>query len=74
MIRSSEEVVALERRLARRTQLTGDQAIFEEALRAFTALWRHAKKVNPHFTAGWEEDLATDLELVRVLRGIPEHP
>ena len=68
MIRSSEELLAFERRQARRAQ--GKD--FQEALDAFAALWEHARLLNPDFTAGWEEDLAADLELVRVLRALPE--
>ncbi len=70
MLRRSEEWVAFERRQARRAQ--GED--LREALNAFAALWEHARLLNPDFTAGWEEDLAADLELVRVLRALPDPP
>lgn len=69
MIRSTEELLAFERTQARRA---GEEGGFLEALDAFAALWEHARLLNPDFTEGWEEDLAADLELVRVLRALPE--
>lgn len=44
---------------------------YHEALRVFAALWRHARRLNPEFPGNWEEDVKADIELARVLNGLP---
>jgi hypothetical protein len=44
----------------------------EEAIRVFEALWRLARELNPDFPGSWQEDIAPDIELARVLNALPE--
>lgn len=66
----SPEVDAIERDYARgRGALT-----YPEALAVFASLWRHARALNPEFPGTWETDIEADLELARVLNGLPRRP
>jgi hypothetical protein len=66
----SPAVAALEREYARgRGALT-----YAEALAAYTALWEHARALNPDFPGSWTNDIDADLELARVLNGFPSRP
>jgi hypothetical protein len=40
-------------------------------LAIYAALWRHARALNPDFPTDWHEDIKADLELARVLNGLP---
>jgi hypothetical protein len=43
-----------------------------EAMEIFEALWEEARALNPDFpTRDWERDVAPDIELARVLNGLP---
>jgi hypothetical protein len=42
-----------------------------EALAVFAGLWRHARLLNPDFPGDWEADIEADIELARVLNGLP---
>jgi hypothetical protein len=64
----SPEVAALEARYVR--EVIGAMT-FQQALAIFTALWMHARRMNPDFPGPWEEDIAPDLELARVLNALP---
>ena len=44
---------------------------YGEALAIFAALWRHARRLNPDFPSHWQEDVKADVELARVLNGLP---
>lgn len=68
MIRHSEKLDALERRYARERLA---RLSYHEALDIFAAMWREASSLNPDFPADWQEDIAPDLELARVLNGLP---
>ena len=67
MLRETEELRALERRYTRKfiTPLS-----YRQALDRFTALWQHARLLNPDFPGDWKQDVAADLELARVLNGV----
>lgn len=67
----ASEVAELERRYLRR--VTGSMT-HGEALAVFAALWEHACRLDPDFPRPWEEDIASDLELARVLNGRPPRP
>jgi len=41
------------------------------SLAIFTALWRHARQLSPGFPSDWREDVEADVELARVLNGLP---
>ena len=43
---------------------------YGEALERFERLWRYAREVNPAIGEDWEEDLAADLAIARVLNGL----
>jgi hypothetical protein len=47
---------------------------YREALARFTALWVYAQRVSPDFSLPWQDDVAPDLELARVLNGIARAP
>jgi hypothetical protein len=64
----SPEVAELERRYLR--EVTGGLT-YREALARFAALWEQARRLNPDFPSRWEEDVEPDLELARVLNGLP---
>jgi hypothetical protein len=63
---ASPELRALELRRAREV---GDRLTYHEALTRFTALWVYARRVNPDFPVAWQDDIAADIELARVLNG-----
>lgn len=45
---------------------------YAEALRTFGAMWRHAQALDPTFpTEDWRADVEADIELARVLNGLP---
>jgi hypothetical protein len=67
----SPEVTELEARYVR--EVVGPMT-FDEALAVFTDLWMHAIRMNPDFPGPWEEDLAPDIELARVLNALPKRP
>ena len=67
----SPEITALERRFTR--EVSGART-YLEALRVFTSLWAHARRLNPDFPGRWQEDIAADLELARVLNGLARNP
>lgn len=45
---------------------------YPEALAIFAALWGHARQLNSDFPSEWQADVAADVELARVLNGLPE--
>jgi hypothetical protein len=45
---------------------------FREALAVYEALWKEAASLNPAFPGAWQDDMDADLELGRVLNGLPE--
>lgn len=45
---------------------------YQEALAVFSALWIHARQLHPAFPSPWEADIAADIELARVLNGLPK--
>ena len=67
----AKEVRELERKYTR--EVTGSLT-YKEALARFSSMWAHARKLNPDFPGPWEEDIAADLELARVLNGLPREP
>jgi hypothetical protein len=67
MYATSPELEALDRRHAREA----GELTYVEALARFTALWVYAGRVSPDFRASWQDDIASDLELARVLNGLP---
>lgn len=67
MVRDSEELRALERRYTREFIAP---LSYRQALDRFTALWQHARLLNPDFPGDWKQDVAADLELARVLNGV----
>jgi hypothetical protein len=44
---------------------------YQDSLSVFAGLWRHARHVNPYFVADWQHDVQADIELARVLNGLP---
>lgn len=44
---------------------------FHEALAAFEAMWRHARKLNPCLGEDWREDLKATIAVARALNGLP---
>jgi hypothetical protein len=71
LIRSSERLQEFERWYAS-TQLA--QRSYQEALAVYAALWKHARALNPDFPSDWERDVEADIELARVLNGLPRQP
>ena len=68
----SDEVAALEARYAREVLAP---MTYREALAAFTGLWMQATALNPDFPSrSWEDDIAADIELARVLNGLGGDP
>ncbi len=68
MINESQRLREIEQRYAS-TVLAGRS--YEEALAVFTALWRHARRIQPEFPGDWREDVQADIEMARVLNGLP---
>jgi hypothetical protein len=64
----SPEVAALEAEYIR--EVFGPMT-FQQALAVFTDLWMQALRLNPDFPGPWEEDVAPDIELARVLNALP---
>lgn len=69
LINASRRLRELERRFA---ATVVDARSYEEALAIFTALWQHARHIQPAFPGDWREDVQTDIEMARVLNGL--HP
>jgi hypothetical protein len=67
----SPEIEALERRYLH--GVTGAMSHLE-AIALFAALWAHARTLNPHFPGPWQDDIGADIELARVLNGLPSAP
>jgi hypothetical protein len=44
---------------------------YDDALAVFAALWRYARQIDPVFPRDWEVDVEADIELARVLNGLP---
>ena len=66
MIRSTPELLDLERRMAR------DRAVpYNRALEIFEALWREAQVLDPGFNGTRNMDLTTDFAIARALNGLP---
>ncbi len=66
MIRSTPELVRLERRLAREKAVP-----YEQALEIFEALWREAGELDPGSTGNRDMDLTADFAVARALNGLP---
>ena len=68
MIRSSELLEDFERCYGREAfrGLT-----YAEALARFTALWVHARALNPDFGSDWREDVEADIAVARAVNGLP---
>jgi hypothetical protein len=47
---------------------------YEDALAVFAGLWKYAVEIGADFPADWEEDVKPDIELARVLNGLPPKP
>ncbi len=70
VIKSSERLEEFERQyIAMRTA----RLSYMEALALFAGSWRHALALNPRLGEDWLEDVQADIELARVLNGIPGH-
>ena len=68
VIRPSPELTRFEREYARSRRTMS----YLEAMEIFEALWEEARALNPDFpTRDWERDVAPDIELARVLNGLP---
>ena len=67
MLHETEELRALERRYTREFIAP---LSYRQALDRFSALWEHPRLLNTDFPGDWEQDVATDLELARVLNGV----
>jgi hypothetical protein len=68
MIRSTDRLREIDRHhtstvVARRT--------YAEALAIFSGMWAHARQLNPTFPDDWAHDVEADIELARVLNGLP---
>ncbi|MBI4545883.1 MAG: hypothetical protein HY703_11855 [Gemmatimonadetes bacterium] len=68
MLRHTEELADVDRRYARQVLAGLD---YRAALAHFTALWMEARRLNPEFPTAWLRALDADLELARVLNGLP---
>jgi hypothetical protein len=44
---------------------------YPEALKRFAAMWCQARLLNEGFGESWEEDIKADIELARILNGLP---
>ena len=64
----SAEIEVLERRFIR--EVVG-QMSHAELLDLLEGLWLQAMRMRPDFPEPWEDDLAPDLELARVLNAVP---
>lgn len=69
MIRANDRLRAFERWYSEHRTAT---RTYSEALAIYTALWMHARQLNPDFPSDWETDIAVDIELARVLNGLPK--
>lgn len=67
VIRSTPELQRFEREYARSRR----DMSYAEALAVFEALWEEARALNPDFPGDWRADIEPDLELARVLNGLP---
>lgn len=68
MIRHTEKLAQFERWYSA-THLASRS--FDEALVIFAALWDEARQLRPEMPTDWREDVQADIELARVLNGIP---
>lgn len=68
MIRSTDRLRELDRRYA---STVVAQRTYEEALAIFSGLWVHARRLNPTIADDWAHDIEADIELARVLNGLP---
>ena len=68
MIRSSERLAEFEKWYASEWLAKRSHG---QALAVFTGLWNLARQLNPDFPTDWREDVKADLELARVLNGLP---
>lgn len=68
MIRATERLDSFERRYAIEQARTRG---FREALAVYEALWKEAVSLNRGFPGAWQDDIDADVELGRVLNGLP---
>ncbi|MFC1627882.1 hypothetical protein ACFL3H_02065 [Gemmatimonadota bacterium] len=45
---------------------------YPEALERFAAMWNQAELLNPGIGKSWEEDIKPDIEMARILNGLPQ--
>jgi hypothetical protein len=69
VIRATQRLDSFERRYAIEQAKTRS---FREALAVYAALWKEAASLSPGFPGTWQDDIDADLELGRVLNGLPE--
>ena len=69
MIRATDRLDSFERQYAIQQARARS---FREALAIYEALWKEAVSLNRRFPGEWQDDIDADLELSRVLIGLPE--
>lgn len=70
MLRSSDRIRKIEATWSRSVYSSMD---YPEALTRFTALWNQARLLNPGMGQSWEEDIEADINLARILNGLPSN-
>jgi len=68
MIKSPDRIRETEADWSRSVYASMD---YPEALKRYTALWCQARRLNARFGESWEEDIKADIELARILNGLP---
>jgi hypothetical protein len=69
LIRGSERLREFERWYTS-SHLAGRS--YHDSLAIFAAMWRYAREMNQSFPGDWERDIEADIELARVLNGLPD--
>jgi hypothetical protein len=67
MIRDTERLRELNRRWEREAYA---DLTYQEALRIYSALWQHARYLNPRLGGDWRDGLEADLAIARAVNGL----
>ena len=68
MIKSPDRIREAEAAWSRSVYASMD---YPEKLKRYAALWHQARLLNAGFGESWEEDIKADIELARILNGLP---
>ena len=68
MIKSPDRIREAEAAWSRSLYVSMD---YHEALKRYAALWSQARLLSTGFSESWEDDIKADIELARILNGLP---